>query len=112
MDQSENKEENIIIDRIPVYSNETAQETRTFLRERFLWMFMALRGAPAKFDLLGGPTVKANLNCSDVDVLHFHVENLDTPLGQHKSALLRSTDVKRVIIEDFKPKYRCPSDEK
>ena len=72
--------------------NQSEQIQRTLLRERFLRLLTALKGQPAEFVLSNNQTVKAKFLCSDVDVLHVQVSDLQTPLGIQKNAVLRTSD--------------------
>jgi len=69
------------------------QEQRTFLRERFLRLLNNIWNVPVDITLSNKNTTKAQFGCADVDVLHFQVNNLETPLGALPSALLRSSDI-------------------
>ena len=80
-------------------TEETKQEQRTFLRERFLRFLTSIQKSPAQFALVNGNTVSANFGSSDVDILHIQVTDLETPLGKQPEALLRSTDITSFTTE-------------
>ena len=73
-------------------ADETKQEQRTFLRERFLRFLTSIQKLPAQFSLVNGNTVSATFGSSDVDVLHIQVNDLE-------NALLRSTDITSITTE-------------
>ena len=80
-------------------ADETKQEQRTFLRERFLRFLTNIQKLPAQFSLVNGNTVSATFGSSDVDVLHIQVNDLETALGRQPDALLRSTDITSITTE-------------
>ena len=80
-------------------TEETKQEQRTFLRERFLRFLTSIQKSSAQFALANGNTVSANFGSSDVDILHIQVTDLETPLGKQPEALLRSTDITSFTTE-------------
>ncbi len=72
---------------------EEKQEKRTFLRERFLRMLTAIWDSEAEFTLHNNRTTRAKFGSADVDILHFQVTDLETPLGIQPAALLRTGDI-------------------
>ena len=75
------------------------QEQRTFLRERFLRMLNNIWDVPINIRLYNQKETKAKFACSDVDILHMQVSDLETPLGVMPSALLRTSDVISYSLE-------------
>lgn len=73
--------------------NERKQAQRTFLRERFLRMLSSMTDKPVSVVLCDRSEVTAQFGATDIDLMHFQVSNLQTPIGQLPAALLRSTDV-------------------
>jgi len=70
------------------------QAQNTFLRERFLRTLAAIVNRPARFTLAGSAgEVSARFVGADVDILHFEVADLQTPIGVQPCAILRATDV-------------------
>ena len=52
-----------------------------------------MQGKEAHFHLSNKKEVKGTFLGSDVDVLHFHINQLQTPIGVQQHALLRTTDI-------------------
>jgi len=73
---------------------ETQQSHNTFLRDRFLRMLTSIsHESTVEFTLTNGTHMKcANFVSADVDVLHFQVTSLQTPIGVQPHAILRATD--------------------
>ena len=69
------------------------QEDRAFLRERFLKGLISMTKQSVEFTLHENTVVQAVFRSADVDVLHFQVSNLMTPIGIQKEAMLRCSDV-------------------
>ncbi|ELU05470.1 hypothetical protein CAPTEDRAFT_202716 [Capitella teleta] len=86
-------------------NTEEQQQQRTFLRERFLRLLTSIKDKPTTFLLHNKREVQAKFGASDVDILHLQVNDLETPLGKHKAALLRTSDV---IMMDVKFKDVIP----
>ena len=79
--------------------NTQQQQQRTFLRERFLRLLTSIRDKPISLLLHNQKTVTAQFGASDVDVLHFQVNQLETPLGKHSAALLRTGDIITMTVD-------------
>ena len=75
------------------------QESRTFLRERFLRSIMSITGYQAEIHLVNKRKVKCQFICSDIQGSRFHVSNLETPIGIQQQALLRHEDIEAVTVE-------------
>ena len=69
------------------------QEARAFLRERFLRVITGIVGKQAEFYLHENTRVSAEFRGCDVDCLEVYVRNLETPLGKIPEAILRTSDV-------------------
>ncbi|XP_076686483.1 gem-associated protein 7 [Andrena cerasifolii] len=69
------------------------QEARAFLRERFLRVITGIVGKQAEFYLRENTRVSAEFRGCDVDCLEVYVRNLETPLGKIPEAILRTSDV-------------------
>lgn len=72
--------------------------TRVFLRERFLHLMPSLNGQSATFRLYDGFNAKAEFHGLDLEGEYFLATNLQTPIGEKKSALLRTGDVYSVKV--------------
>jgi len=72
--------------------SEEQQSQNTFLRERFLRMLTSISDHSVEFTLTNGSQLSASFVASDVDVLHFQVSTLQTPIGVQPHAILRATD--------------------
>ena len=80
-------------------SEQKKQKQRVFLRERFLRMLCSLWDTPTEFKLYNNTKVQAKFCCSDIEVHHFQVDQLKTPMGTHPSALLRTSDILSLSME-------------
>ncbi|XP_058861009.1 gem-associated protein 7 isoform X1 [Acipenser ruthenus] len=69
------------------------QRARSFLRERYLRSLIAMVKRDVKFTMYEKVKVDAVFAGSDIDILNFQVEDLETPLGVQKEALIRCPDV-------------------
>ena len=78
------------------------QDTRTFLRERFLRMMASINGQEASINMYQKAQVQGVLRGIDIDVQTVHVSELNTPIGVLPEAYLRLSDVKKITIEDYK----------
>ncbi|XP_026571306.1 gem-associated protein 7 [Pseudonaja textilis] len=72
---------------------EEEQEARVALRERYLRSLLAMAGQPVNFTMYEKVNVTAFFGASDIDILNFHVSQLQTPLGVQREALLRCSDI-------------------
>ncbi|XP_077990738.1 gem-associated protein 7-like [Glandiceps talaboti] len=69
------------------------QSTRAFLRRRFLESLVAMGNQRVEFTMHGQTKVVAKFGTSDIDILHFQVSQLETPIGMQPEALLRCSDI-------------------
>ncbi|XP_058490099.1 gem-associated protein 7 isoform X2 [Solea solea] len=69
------------------------QHARTTLRERFLHCLLAMTNKKVQFHMYEKVKVEATFGASDIDMLHFQVSDLHTPIGVQKEALIRCHDV-------------------
>ena len=74
-------------------ADEKKQAERTMLRERFLRAISSISDLPTEFTMCNHSQIKAVFSACDVDILHFQVDKLQTPLGTQPSALLRTNDI-------------------
>ncbi|XP_074873971.1 gem-associated protein 7 [Carettochelys insculpta] len=72
---------------------EQEQRGRVALRERYLHSLFAMVGHTVHFTMYERVNVSASFDASDIDILNFQVSNLQTPLGVHREALLRCSDI-------------------
>ncbi|KAH3709501.1 hypothetical protein DPMN_068964 [Dreissena polymorpha] len=86
----------------PFVTEVSKQETRTFLRERFLRMIGALNGQEAELSLYGKSRVRGTLRGLDIDGQRVQVGDLQTPIGTLPSAYVRMSDVKTITVSDLK----------
>ncbi|KOC65596.1 Gem-associated protein 7 [Habropoda laboriosa] len=76
------------------------QETRAFLRERFLRVITGIVGKQAEFHLHENTRVSAEFRGCDVECLEVYVRNLETPLGKIPEAVLRASDIIYLNVND------------
>ncbi|XP_066494326.1 gem-associated protein 7 [Tiliqua scincoides] len=69
------------------------QQARVALRERYLRSLLAMAGQPVCFTMHEKVSITASFGASDIDILNFHVSDLETPLGVQREALLRCSDI-------------------
>ncbi|XP_061734355.1 gem-associated protein 7 isoform X1 [Nerophis ophidion] len=69
------------------------QSARAQLRERFLRCVLATSNKKVHFHMHDNVKVEATFGASDIDLLHFQVSDLHTPIGVQKEALIRCQDV-------------------
>ncbi|XP_077869573.1 gem-associated protein 7-like [Saccoglossus kowalevskii] len=69
------------------------QATRALLRKRFLETLLAMNNQKITFSMHDRINVTATFEVADIDILHFQVSNLETPIGVQPHALLRCSDV-------------------
>ncbi|XP_068085520.1 gem-associated protein 7-like [Anabrus simplex] len=84
-------------------ADEEKQEARAYLRERFLRAITGLVGRSCKVNMFENTTVTAEFRGSDIDVMHFFVAKLATPMGVFPEALLRTNDIINVHFPDVGP---------
>ncbi|XP_076438140.1 gem-associated protein 7-like [Babylonia areolata] len=82
------------------------QQQRTFLRERYLRMLGGLHGEQARVTLYHQTVVHCRFGVSDVDFERLQVSQLSTPMGVLPQAVLRTSDIIAVHVDDLglKPK--------
>ncbi|KAK2191429.1 hypothetical protein NP493_53g12001 [Ridgeia piscesae] len=80
-------------------TDEEKQTQRTLLRERFLRALTSISEMPTQFVMCNHSQIKAVFSACDVDILHFQVDNLETPLGTQPSALLRTNDIVSFAVD-------------
>ena len=83
-------------------NDESKQEKRTFLRERFLRLMAALNSQEADINMYEKTTVSGIIKAIDINVHSLHVSDLKTPMGVLPDATLRLSDTLSVTISDFK----------
>ncbi|ESO96619.1 hypothetical protein LOTGIDRAFT_143921 [Lottia gigantea] len=83
--------------------NNTAlrQDQRTILREKFLRMLGGLSGVEAKLVLYEKATVTGKIGPTDVDFHHIQISNLQTPMGVIPDAILRTSDMISIKIDNI-----------
>ncbi|KAK9700774.1 hypothetical protein K7432_012033 [Basidiobolus ranarum] len=71
------------------------------LRERTLLFWLATKKLQpeTKFHLFERNIATGQLQCTDAEESHFHVKNLQTPLGIYPNVLIRSSDVEYLEFE-------------
>lgn len=79
-------------------TEENTQQSRAFLRERFLRALFAVSNKPCTLRLYENTVVNATFRCTDIDMTVFQVSNLATPLGVLPEAFIRSTDVLTISV--------------
>lgn len=81
-------------------SKETVvQESRSFLRERFLRALFALSNKPCTFSMYERTKVEATFRSTDIETTAFQVSNLVTPMGVFPEALIRASDVLTITVD-------------
>ncbi|KAK6186799.1 hypothetical protein SNE40_006070 [Patella caerulea] len=78
----------------------TCQDQRTLLREKFLRMLGSLNGKTAQIAMYEKALVQGILGPADVDFHHFQVCELKTPMGVLPDAILRTSDMISIKIEN------------
>ena len=69
------------------------QRQRSVLRERFLDVIEFMENRPIEIATYQGARVTANFRSVDYDILNFHVDSLQTPIGCIPEALIRASDI-------------------
>ena len=85
----------------PDFSSAENQEARAFLRERILRALTGIVGKDCEFRMFDNTNVTAEFRGSDVDVMHFCVRKLKTPLGVLPEAILRTSDIIRMHLPNI-----------
>ncbi|BFZ21325.1 hypothetical protein BsWGS_24364 [Bradybaena similaris] len=78
----------------------TAQDQRTFLRERFLRMLGSVSGADMQVSMQEKTAVKCKFVTADVDFHNIHVTDLTTPMGVLPKATLRTSDIISITLPE------------
>ncbi|CAI4228637.1 unnamed protein product [Auanema sp. JU1783] len=73
-------------------NDETGCEIRAELRERYLRFMANISGKEAKLNMFEKTSVSGTFVAMQADGGHYIVDNLATPIGVHKSAVLRTKD--------------------
>lgn len=84
-------------------NDQVKQEQRTFLRERFLRMLGAISGKKAEVTMVQKSQVSATLGPSDIEFESMQVSDLYTPLGLMPAAVLRTSDIVSIRMENYLP---------
>ncbi|XP_020299984.1 gem-associated protein 7-like [Pseudomyrmex gracilis] len=77
------------------------QRARAFLRERFLRVVTGIVGKQTKFYLHENTHVSGEFKGCDVDCSEIFVKSLETPMGKIPQAILRSSDIIYLDIDDI-----------
>ncbi|XP_011707350.1 PREDICTED: gem-associated protein 7-like isoform X1 [Wasmannia auropunctata] len=77
------------------------QKARAFLRERFLRVITGIIGKPAEFHLHENTHVSGEFRGCDVECSKVFVRNLETPMGTIPEAILRSSDIICLDIDNI-----------
>ena len=77
---------------------ESVQESRAFLRERFLRALFAVSNKPCTFRMYERTEVKATFRSTDIETSAFQVSNLVTPMGVFPEAMIRASDVLTMTV--------------
>lgn len=75
------------------------QESRSFLRERFLRALFAVSNKPCTFSMYERTKVEATFRSTDIETTSFQVSNLVTPMGVLPEALVRASDVLTITVD-------------
>lgn len=82
--------------------NQSKQEVRAFLRERFLRLMASLNGQSVDINMYEKTKVSGILRAIDINVQSVQVSDLKTPIGVIPEAVLRVGDIQTISIPDFK----------
>jgi Gem-associated protein 7 (Gemin7) len=63
------------------------------------WLNVAQKQPYMEADLYQGAQVKGTLVSTDAECNRFRVDNLQTVMGEHKHAVLRGTDVNKMVFD-------------
>ncbi|XP_006621354.1 gem-associated protein 7-like [Apis laboriosa] len=83
------------------FATSEKQEARAFLRERFLRVITGIVGKQADFYLYENTRVSAEFRGCDVECLEVYTRNLETPLGKIPEAVLRTSDIIYMDMNDI-----------
>ena len=87
----------------PSVTDQSKQETRTFLRERYLRLMAAINDQYADINMYGKTKVSGTLRAMDINVQSVQISNLQTPIGVIPEAALRLGDIRTISIPELKP---------
>ncbi len=79
-------------------NEDNIQQSRAFLRERFLRALFAVSNKPCTFRMYEKTVVNATFRSTDIETTAFQVSNLVTPMGVLPEALIRASDVLTVTV--------------
>ncbi|XP_011311686.1 uncharacterized protein [Fopius arisanus] len=85
----------------PKFVNPQVKEARVFLRERFLRFVTGIVGENVTFNLYENSKVSGEFRGCDVDCLDIYLQNLQTPLGQIPGAIIRSSDIISIEVDNI-----------
>ena len=75
------------------------QESRSFLRERFLRALFAVSNKPCTFSMYERTKVEGTFRSTDIETTAFQVSNLVTPMGILPEAIIRASDVLTITVD-------------
>ncbi|OWF49172.1 Gem-associated protein 7 [Mizuhopecten yessoensis] len=78
------------------------QEHRTLLRERFLRVMATTVGQDAFIKMHEKTNVSCKLGPVDLDIQHIQVTDLLTPMGTVPNAILRTSDMFGIRVDNLK----------
>ncbi|XP_014241397.1 gem-associated protein 7-like [Cimex lectularius] len=81
---------------------EEQQDARANLRERYLRCLIGLSGSECTMKTVEGSEVRGVFQGMDINGQEIFVKNLSTPLGELKSALVRTVDLLNISVSNFK----------
>ena len=82
-----------------VADEDSIQQSRAFLRERFLRALFAVSNKPCTFRMYEKTVVNATFRSTDIETTAFQVSNLMTPMGVLPEALIRASDVLTITVD-------------
>ncbi|TGZ47586.1 gem-associated protein 7-like isoform X1 [Temnothorax curvispinosus] len=83
------------------FASAEKQKARAFLRERFLRVVTGIIGKPTEVHLLENTRVSGEFKGCDVECSKVFVKNLETPMGTIPEAVLRSSDIICLDIDNI-----------
>ena len=78
---------------------ESIQQSRSFLRERYLRALFALSNKPCKLALYESTKLEGTFRSTDIETTAFQISNLVTPTGVLPEALIRASDVVTITVD-------------
>lgn len=85
-------------------TDQSKQEMRAFLRERYVRMMAAINGQDADINMYGKTRVSGMLRAMDINVQSVQISNLHTPIGVIPEAALRLGDIRTITVPEFRPR--------